>query len=163
MLCSVPNSLYLLLLPPDSFPLLQHGSFHGFQSIRTCVGLLLCRTIHVLQLSFKAYPTAAVGSSAAHRDLQGSSWTSMVYRDLTCFTMVFTKGCSGISAPVVGEPLFPPSLTWCLQSCFSLFSLLLCLSGVFAFSQLYYHRGITSWPWGQHLASLHRGYQTLAT
>jgi len=42
---------------------------------------------------------------------RGCRWKSSVdFRGTACFTMAFTTGCRGISAPVPGAPAPPPSL-----------------------------------------------------
>jgi len=48
-----------------------------------------------------------LGSSKICRWISAPPWTSMSCRETTCLTMVFSMGCSRISAPVPGAP--PPS------------------------------------------------------
>ena len=65
-----------------------------------------------------------MGSSPGCRWRSAPPWTSVGCRGTACLTMVFPRGCSGISAPAARAP--PPlssSLTWGSAGVFHVFSL----------------------------------------
>jgi len=53
---------------------------------------------------------SSMGSSVGCRWISAPPWTSMGYRGTTCLTMVFSRGCRGISALAPGAPPPSPSL-----------------------------------------------------
>jgi len=52
---------------------------------------------------------SSMGSYVGYRWISAPPWNSMDCRATVCFTMVFSTGCRGISAPAPGAPPPPPS------------------------------------------------------
>jgi len=62
----------------------------------------------------QASTCSGVGFSMGCRWIAAPLWTSMGCRDMACLTMVFSTSCRGISAPVLGAPLWGSALPYCL-------------------------------------------------
>ena len=81
------------------------SSLHGSSPARTLLKHRLCRDHSLLQAS----TYSGVGSSQGCRWVSAPPWTYIGCSGTACPTMVFTRGCRGITALVPGAPHSSPS------------------------------------------------------